>query len=313
MSVPWVMGLDGGGSKSALAYANQDGEVVGPFLGPGISPFDQPHWSEVLDALLTRHPAPGPLRHATLGLPGYGEDARITARQEEVIRLLVPIPASVMNDVELAFYGAFEGGIGALLLSGTGSMVWASDGSRSVRAGGCGEGFGDEGSGYWIGREALSIATQTLDGRLNAQEFTRALLRQLGMPVSPPEDEQRALISWYYRQEHARSAVAALAGTVDALAQRGDMEAQALLERAADLLVRHVQAARVRLGRPGLPWSYAGGVMHSGLLRAAVTARLGVSPQPPALPPVWGALRHAALQASWSVLFQPPPIPHSFT
>ena len=310
MSQPWVLGLDGGGSKSALAYVNQDGQVVGPFLGSGISPFDQPRWPEILSTLLARHPAPGPVCHATLGLPGYGEDPQVTARQEEVIRLLVPVPASVMNDVELAFHGAFEWGVGALLLSGTGSMVWASNGLRSIRVGGCGEGFGDEGSGHWIGREALSIAAQTLDGRLSAQDFTQALLRQLEIPTSSPEDEQRALISWYYGQEHARSAVAALAETVDALAQCGDMAAQALLERAADQLVRHVQAARARLEQPGLPWSYAGGVMQSGLLRAAVTARLGVPPQPPAFPPVWGALRHAVLQAFGDVSFQQPPGSH---
>ena len=310
MTRSWVMGLDGGGSKSALAYTSQDGDVLGPFLGPGISPFDQPRWPEVLTTLLATHPAPGPLLHATLGLPGFGEDDDVTARQENVVRRLVPAPTTVMNDVELAFRSAFEGGVGVLLLVGTGSMVWASDGSRSVRTGGCGEGFGDEGSGHWIGREALSIVGQTLDGRLNAQDFTRALLQRLEIPASTPEAEQQALISWYYRQEHARSAVAALAVTVEALAQRGDPDALTLLDAAAALLVRHVQAARARLGLPGLPWSFAGGVMQSELLRATLTVRLG-APRPPALPPVWGALRHAASQAFGAVRFQWPPGPPS--
>ena len=56
--VTWVLGLDGGGSKTALAYAGPDGEVVGPFYAPGINPFDRPDWETGLTAFLQAHRLP---------------------------------------------------------------------------------------------------------------------------------------------------------------------------------------------------------------------------------------------------------------
>ena len=112
----WVLGLDGGGSKTALAYFGADGTLAGPYYAPGINPFDRPDWAERLTAFLAQHPAPGPLAHATLGLPGYGESPDITARQDQVCLSLIASPQTRMNDVQAAFLGAFPAGVGALLL-----------------------------------------------------------------------------------------------------------------------------------------------------------------------------------------------------
>ncbi|AZI44818.1 hypothetical protein EHF33_18010 (plasmid) [Deinococcus psychrotolerans] len=291
----WVLGLDGGGSKTALAYVNAEGEVVGPFYAPGINPFDRPDWQAVLTALLSAHPAPGPLHRAALGLPGYGESREISARQDALSAELLPgCPLSTMNDVEAAFTGAFAGGPGVLLLAGTGSMAWADDGVGRLRVGGWGEGFGDEGSAYWTGRRALSLASQALDGRHADAEFAQALLTPLlsGPPTQP------GLLEWYYAQAHPRSAVAALARSVNELAGDGQLTAHAILLDAADLLAQHVSAARQQLGKPDLPWSYAGSVLGSRTVLETLTTLLG-EPQVPALLPLGGALFHAAAQAGF--------------
>lgn len=289
----WVLGLDGGGSKTALAYVSGAGEVVGPFYAPGINPFDRPEWEAVLRAFLGAHPVPGPLARACLGLPGYGESPAFSARQAGVCaELLDDCPHSVMNDVEAAFVGAFAGGPGALLLAGTGSMAWADDGARQLRVGGWGEGFGDEGSAYWIGRRALELASQALDGRHGDAEFAEVLLTPVldGFPTQP------ALLTWYYGQAHGRSAVAALARSVNELADVGQPTAHAILLEAAELLAQHVTAARRQLDTPELPWSYAGSVLGSRTVLDALTTLLG-QPQSPALPPLGGALFHAASRA----------------
>lgn len=293
----WVLGLDGGGTKTALAYASEAGEVVGPLSGPGINPFDQPDWATLLAGLLERFPAPGRLVHATLGLPGYGEAKHVSAEQERICASLIAAPQTVMNDVELAFRGAFPQGVGALLLAGTGSMSWASDGARQVRAGGCGEGFGDEGSAHWIGREALSLASQALDGRQSDLEFARLLLASLNIPLTDPQGAQQDLITWYYAQPHARSAVASLARTVDTLAGQQQPSAVALMQRAAGQLERLVRAVRAQLGTPDLPWSYAGSVLNSPFIRSELQLALNGAPQVPRFKPVGGALWHAANRA----------------
>lgn len=295
MTGSWVLGLDGGGSKTALAYLSAQGDLVGPFYAPGINPFDRPGWEGTLRAFLAAHPAPGPLEHATLGLPGYGESSDLTARQDEVCRSLLAASQTRMNDVQAAFLGAFPDGVGALLLAGTGSMAWASDGERHVRAGGWGEGFGDEGSAYWIGRAALGRASQAMDGRHPDTDFPALLLSELlGGEVT-----QARLLDWHHAQTHLRSAVAALARTVDALAQTGQPTALTLLDGAASELARHVHAVRAQLHLPALPWSHAGSVLTSRHLQAALRRDLG-EPEPPALPPLGGALHHAAQHAGWA-------------
>ncbi|OLV16213.1 N-acetylglucosamine kinase [Deinococcus marmoris] len=292
----WVLGLDGGGSKTALAYVSGAGEVVGPFYAPGINPFDRPDWEAIMRAFLSAWPAPGPLVHASLGLPGYGESPAFSARQAGVCAdLLGTCPHSVMNDVAAAFVGAFAGGPGALLLAGTGSMVWADDGARQIRTGGWGEGFGDEGSAYWIGRRALGLASQSLDGRHPDADFAQALLT----PVLDGPPTQPDLLMWYHGQAHVRSAVAMLARSVDHLAEDGQPTACTILLEASKLLAQHVSAARQQLGTPDLPWSYAGSVLGSRTVLGALTTLLG-QPQSPALPPLGGALFHAASRAGFT-------------
>lgn len=295
----WVMGLDGGGSKTALAYLHVSGALIGPFVGPGINPFDQPAWSVRLAELLATHPVPGDLTYATLGLPGYGEAPEVSEQQLAACAALISAPHSVMNDVEVAFRGAFGSAPGALLLAGTGSMVWASDGRQTLRTGGWGDAFGDEGGAYWIGRQALSLASRAIDGRWPDDTFASALLAPVLNLEEGTSPNQAQVLSWTYSLPHARSGIAALARQVDRLADAGQPTAQGLLRDAAILLADHVRAARERLKAPDLPWSGAGSVLHSHSLSAHLRAHLG-PPQSPQLSPLGGALAHAAHLAGWS-------------
>ena len=234
---------------------------------------------------------------AVLGLPVHGEIAAVSEEQTAFGDRLFSFPHEVVNDVQIAFDGALAGRPGVLLLSGTGSMAWAGDASgRQCRVGGWGEAFGDEGSAYWIGREALSLATRALDGRADEEAFARGLLSQLGL-------EAQDLIAWCYAApEGRRQAIASLARHVDVLAQAGDAAARDILLRAADHLVEHAEAGRSRLGLPSdFAWSYAGGVFANPIVMARVTERLGAPPLAPALPPVGGALLRAARLAGWAV------------
>ncbi|MHB2025880.1 MAG: BadF/BadG/BcrA/BcrD ATPase family protein [Elusimicrobiota bacterium] len=63
---------------------------------------------------------------------------------------------TVLADVELAYEAALAGRPGILIIAGTGSIALGigQDGRRA-RAGGWGALLGDEGSAFWIGREAL--------------------------------------------------------------------------------------------------------------------------------------------------------------
>jgi N-acetylglucosamine kinase-like BadF-type ATPase len=298
-SEPLVLGLDGGGSKTLLAVATLGGEARLLARGIGINPFDDPDWRDRLGTVLAAAtPVLAGVRQAVLGLPGYGEVVEKSAGQEEAVAALLPMPALLQNDVHVAFDGAFAGRKGVLILSGTGSMAWGGDGAgRSVRVGGWGDGFGDEGSAWWIGHEAVALTSRVLDGRRTGRAFAEAILDAAGLKRDDPHG---ALIGWYCGLEQRRASVAALARVVDLLAGRGEALALALLGEAADHLAQHVEAAGRRLGFTGpIAWSFAGGVFASRTVLRLLTDRLSAPPQAPLLPPIGGALWRAARAAGW--------------
>ncbi|MBN9431505.1 MAG: N-acetylglucosamine kinase [Bosea sp.] len=296
-----VLGIDGGGSKTLIALADRDGTVVATSGGSGINPMDRPDWRGALDAMLAPYRERLPEIGAVVaGLPAYGELPPLSAEQERAIAdFFGERPQRVVNDVEAAHIGAFAGGPGVLILSGTGSMAWARDAAgHSLRVGGFGEAIGDEGSAHWIGITAIACASRAMDGRIDAPDFLAAFIAHLGLDPASPQD---GLIAWRASVEHARSEIAALARLVDTLAERGEPTALAILDSAAAHLATHVEAARRRIGDPALPWSTAGGTFASRLLRERTAARIGSEPLPPRLPPIGGALLGAARDLDWPV------------
>ena len=294
MSRGLVLGLDGGGSKTLVALADRGGEVVALRRGPGLDPHGNARWREDLAGLVVDIArGQGSIERAVLGLSCHTESAAVSGEQLACARRLFTVPVDTLNDVHVAFEGALAGRAGVLALAGTGAMTWAGDGrGLHRRAGGWGDLVGDEGSGYWLGREALGETTRVLDGRSRADVFARTVLDAIG--VGGPD-----LIDWIYHLENRRASIAALAVTVDGLAAAGDPVAQALVTRAADHLVEQVEAAWRSVGSSApMVWSYAGSLFRSPRFMSAMVRRLG-PPRAPDLPPVGGALLEAARRAGW--------------
>lgn len=287
-----ILGLDSGGTKTVVAIAERSGRVVALAHSAGLDPIADDQWESHLAALL----APlGPVEAAVLGLPFHGEMPEISARQQAAATRLLGPAARAMNDVAVAFEGALVGEEGVLVLAGTGSMSWARGPRGERRCGGWGDAIGDEGSAYWIGREALGIASRMVDGRQACGAFADGLLGALGITGDD-------LIGWIYRQPQPRAAIASVARHISAMAARGDWVAKGLMERASEHLsvLGHAVARQAGLAAP-LRWSYAGGVFaDAGLLRA-VSMRMGSEPVLPRLPPVGGAILCAARTAGWAV------------
>jgi len=292
----FVLAVDGGGSKTIAILVDRKGQVTSMANGGGINPLDQVNWQaeacSVMDVISEPLDA---VEFACFGAPGYGEITSVTAIQDEFFKNYFPGLAIVENDVRLAFDGAFLTDPGILLLVGTGSMAWASDGARHERIGGWSEIYGDEGSGFWIGREALSIVTRHLDGRLEAPELCAALLRKLSICGARANQQ---LFDWAYNSAHRRSTIAGLAELVSTQASAGDPVAQKLLDRACDLQAEHIVAARNLFGDE-MPWAITGGVGKSLYVQHRLTKLIGTQSERH-LPPVGGGAWRAALAAGWA-------------
>lgn len=288
-----IVGIDGGGSKTLVAAAGLDGDVRLLARGRATSPLDAGDWQAVLAGQVRAVTGLPGLRAVAAALPAYGEVAPVSAAQRQLIgELFGAVPQRVLNDVDAAHLGAFAGGPGILVLSGTGSMAWARDANGvSYRTGGWGEVVGDEGSGYWIGKQILGAVSQSLDGRAEPTALTAAVFTQLGLDSA---DAVSALEGWASRLDAPRTQIAALAPLASRLAEAGDSAALRIVAAAADELCRHVRALERKLPPAALAWSYAGGSLASPTLRRALIDRLGRAPQPPRLPPIGGALLAAA-------------------
>ncbi|MBL1419000.1 MAG: hypothetical protein COC24_000670 [Alphaproteobacteria bacterium] len=297
----YIAAVDGGGTKSLGAIVNKAGHVQFMPIEQGCNPLDNTRWEENLLQTINHFKNLNiKITNITFGMPGYGEIvANDLAVQIAVKNSGLNVESQLINDVEMAFYGAFSGGEGLLLLSGTGSMGFARGPSGMVRGGGWGDIYGDEGSAFWIGRAALSMASKVLDGRHEDQEFVDAIFSQLqiNLGVSPdPLD----LLNWIVTKKHKRSAMASVARYVDVLANQGNATALQILNDAAWELTSLGKALAQRSGlSEPLRWAHAGSVFNSRILTQAVSKNLGNNPVMPKLSPIGGGLLLAAITAGW--------------
>jgi len=96
----------------------------------------------------------------------------------KIIAELTPAAVQVVGDMVIALEAAFGSGPGIIANAGTGSFVYGRDAAGNVaRAGGWGFAISDEGSGQWIGREAVSAVVRTQDSGTQTA-LTEMILRE---------------------------------------------------------------------------------------------------------------------------------------
>ena len=259
MSAPYVIGIDGGGTRTTVALADEQGVEVLRRTGPPglVDPRNPAASAEVLVALIREATeeagCDGPAAALCAGLAGVGNAAerevvRAALAEEGVARRVV-----VVGDGETALEGAFEGEAGILVIAGTGSIAYGrSEDGRVERCGGWGMVVGDEGSAYGTGRAALIAALRAHDGRDPATQLLPALLDALGLRT--PDE----IPPWAGRAE--KTEIAALAPLVARVAAEGDECAEQIVATAAHELARLVASLAERLA----PWTDAPRVVFFG-------------------------------------------------
>ncbi|WP_246084633.1 N-acetylglucosamine kinase [Pseudarthrobacter phenanthrenivorans] len=135
---------------------------------------------------------------------------------------------TVVHDSRLLL-AAGHASTGVAVIAGTGSAAWGrnADGGEA-RAGGWGYLLGDEGSGYWLGREAVRHSLRQMNRGLPADELTIALLRSCGV------DDPNRLIALFHSPGTGRRFWAQQARLVVEAAAAGHPESQALLAQAGE-------------------------------------------------------------------------------
>jgi N-acetylglucosamine kinase-like BadF-type ATPase len=135
---------------------------------------------------------------------------------------------------------------GVAVIAGTGSAAWGTDGRGSeARAGGWGYLLGDEGSGYWLGREAVRHSLRRMNQGQEPDELTRALLD------SCSTDDPNKLIALFHSPDTGRRFWAQRARLVVEAAEAGHSISRDLIDQAGrDLADMAAQVLR-QLGLEG--------------------------------------------------------------
>jgi N-acetylglucosamine kinase-like BadF-type ATPase len=167
---------------------------------------------------------------------------------------LPSIPISIKTDGRIALEGAFNGGPGVVAVAGTGSVVMGKSlEGETLSIGGWGRVIGDEGSGYFIGLEALRAVSREIDGRGEAGRLRVSLSSRFGL------ETRERIIAAIYREKFD---IPSIAPVVLEAAEAGDQVALGILGRAARDFSLQVVTAVDRLGVQG----GTGVVMTGGLI-----------------------------------------------
>ncbi|MGI6566786.1 MAG: hypothetical protein GX047_06390 [Firmicutes bacterium] len=305
----YILGIDGGGSKTTAILADETGKVLGEGRG-GASNYQTIGLEKAGKAIGTA---------AAAAIQAAGEDFSLSLKDLEGRLVVVaglagadrpldrerlwpviwnqlplrPAQLRVEHDARVALAAATGNKPGIILIAGTGSIAFGIDDTgREVRAGGWGPILGDEGSGYFIGKAALTAVLWEYDGRGKPTSLTERITSFLG---TPRPDEVVPLV---YQGPLQRPEIAKLAEIVLEEAVAGDEVSQCLITDAAKHLVKLISAvlARLEWTQQSIPAAGTGGLLRpSNLLWTTISEMLNRShPQvnfsPPILPPELGAV-----------------------
>lgn len=299
IDVPWILGLDGGGTKTVACAADLAGRIIGRsergaanYHVVGLDEFANLLGSIVEELAHTAGLDSSDLALISLGLAGADRPRDRELILAAIAAQALTCPVLVSSDARIALAaGLGEREEGIVLIAGTGSIAYGVNREgETIRAGGWGHILSDEGSGYDIGRQALARSLRSWERRDKPSELPAKIEHHLGLATLSE------LVGFVHSPSTAKADIAALAPLVLAAADRGDALAGAIVSAAADSLAGLVQSVIDRgfPGRATVPVAtYGGLLLGSPELRRQIAGRL--SPQaiflPPGPEPVMGALK----------------------
>jgi glucosamine kinase len=184
--IDYLLGVDGGGSGTRAIIATRDGAVLGhgtagpSALGQGV-PVAIQHVLTAIASACDDAGITGPARAACALSAGLSGTTNLQWKAAFMAGMQGWGHLVVESDAFIMLLGAHGGAPGVLVAAGTGSVGEAlrPNGERQ-QVGGWGFPVGDEGSGAWIGLNAMRHAQCAADGRDQAGPLASAIFERCG-------------------------------------------------------------------------------------------------------------------------------------
>lgn len=275
----YIVGMDGGGTKTAVTIAREPEDDLLTFAaGPinyngGDAEAIAAAFAEIFNQIRVRCGNLQEVGHICIGAAGISNPLVVRLLEQQVRQHGYIGPLTITGDQETALYGAQNALQGIILIAGTGSICFGVNAQgEQHRTGGFGHLIDDEGSGYSIGRELLALLVRAEDGRIKDTIIPAMVYKQLGLGTV------QEVIGFVYDKHTTKKEIAQLAPIMTAACDKGDAQALKLAERCAAGLYELVEPVIERLGLYESPIAIAGSVLQkSHVVKDVLERRLAQS------------------------------------
>ena len=273
-----VAGVDAGATSTKSVIIDLSGKILGQHIGPAANPFIVGHESAakiIMDTI--RRASCGickldEVKFIACGVTGV-ETPRCSEELRRIIKKYGVLNATVVHDSLIVLEGALAGRPGIVVYSGTGSFAIGRNAFNEIyRVGGMGFFLSDEGSGFYLGHQALRAAIKGMDGRGEKTLLTNLILKHFKINRFEQLEFKLGLRS----KPVNTSEIAALAPLVLKAAKEKDVVAVRIVQSAVDELLTMVKAVAYRLSMANTAFLIAtsGGVFKSSLIRRCFVRRV---------------------------------------
>jgi len=284
------IGVDGGGTKTELILIDDRGDVVARRITGGCNPnVAGPENARItLEEALATLAAHFPVSHTLLCMAGTPAFWRETAESFNAGGLFGEV--SILDDSRPVLELATSGRPGLVLHAGTGSFVAAQAPDGSIHyAGGTGWRFGDPGSGYDLGRRAISKALLELQGWQLPTSLSTLVRDHTGLI------QAAAITRHYYQHAESNKQIAALAPSLLRLAEEGDHAAHQIVSESITALLQLAEDVITKLfpgwHRDTLRAGVSGPILTHAAVRPLLATRSSLNLRPVDEAPVEGVRR----------------------
>ena len=274
----YVIGVDGGGTKTIAALANLNGKILKIGKSGPASPRNigieraMENVAKAIREIFKKIPKETQILSTFIGLPAVEEEFKFKIKEIEKELLkdkkISPIfkgKVKIGSDQIVAFRSGSNKKDGVLLIAGTGCVAHGWRGTQEAKTSGWGW-LADEGSAFWVGQRVYQAVLKDLDGR-GVKTLLRKLIFQKYKIKYKIKEDPNFLNRLIYRQKVVEN-LSPLSIVCDLAAKKGDKIAREILKEAAKELLISAKTVikKLKFKKRKFPLVLIGGMFKSKIV-----------------------------------------------
>jgi len=240
----YVIGIDGGASKTRGILMNNNGETIATAFGKGsnLTIYGETAAERIVNIISNlckkAKISIDSVDAIGLGLAGASSEDGRDELFKKLDTLNLSKKALIANDAEVAFEINCPGDFGILITVGTGVICLArNNNEKIVRVAGQGHDKGDIGGGYWLGKQGifnLTLNETSVIGDKDLEEIMDAFMQLIN------EDDFQFALEKIQESEDCVQIIAQLAEPLIKLAQKGNTVALSVVQEATHAVANYI-------------------------------------------------------------------------